>query len=103
MSAAWITIGALAAGTVAIKSVGPMALGGRALPARLNGFIHLLAPSLLAALVAVETFGGAGRSLVVDARVVGVAAAALALALRLPMTVVVIAAAVATAVTRALA
>jgi hypothetical protein len=102
MSAAWITILALAVGTIAIKAAGPIALGGRPLPARLNGFILLLAPSLLAALVAVETFGGAGRSLVIDARVAGLAAAGLALALRAPITVVVIAAAIATAITRAI-
>jgi branched-subunit amino acid transport protein len=102
MSTAWITIAALAAGTVTIKAVGPIALGGHPLPARLNGFIMLLAPSLLAALVAVETFGGEHRTLVVDARLGGLAAAAVALALRRSMTVVVIVAAVATALARAL-
>lgn len=102
MSTAWITILLLAAGTVAIKAAGPIALGGHALPPRLNGFIMLLAPSLLAALVAVETFGGEHRTLVVDARLAGLAAAAVALALRQSMTVVVIAAAIATAVTRAI-
>ena len=102
MSAAWITIAALAAGTVVIKATGPIALGGRPLPPRLNGFIMLLAPALLAALVAVETFGGEHRTLVVDARLAGVAAAGVALALRQSMTVVVIAAAVATAITRAI-
>lgn len=102
MSTAWITIVALAGGTIAIKATGPIALGGRALPARLNGFILLLAPSLLAALVAVETFGGPGRGLVVDARVAGLVAAGVALALRRSITVIVIAAAIATAVTRAI-
>jgi branched-subunit amino acid transport protein len=102
VSTAWVTILALAAGTVAIKAAGPFALGGRSLPPRLNGFIMLLAPSLLAALVAVETFGGAHRTLVVDARVMGLAAAGVALALRRSMTVVVVVAAIATAITRAL-
>jgi branched-subunit amino acid transport protein len=102
VSTAWITILALAAGTIAIKAAGPIALGGHPLPARLNGFIMLLAPSLLAALVAVETFGGEHRTLVVDARVAGLAAAGVALALRRSMTVVVIAAAIATAITRAI-
>jgi branched-subunit amino acid transport protein len=101
VSAAWITIGLLAAGTIAIKAAGPIALGGRPLPARFNGFIMLLAPSLLAALVAVETFAGPGRSLVVDARLAGLAAAGVALALRRSMTVVVIAAAIVTATVRA--
>jgi branched chain amino acid efflux pump len=101
MSTAWTTIVALAAGTIAIKSAGPAALGGRPLPARLAGFIGLLAPSLLAALVAVETFVS-GHALVFDARVAGVVAAAGALALRRSMMVVVIVAAVATALVRAL-
>jgi branched-subunit amino acid transport protein len=101
MSAAWITIAALAAGTVAIKASGPLALGGKPLPERVNGFILLLAPSLLAALVAVETFGGPGRSLVLDARIAGVVAAGVAIALRRSMIVVVFAAALATAITRA--
>ena len=102
MSTAWVTILLLAAGTIAIKAAGPIALGGRTLPPRLNGFIMLLAPSLLAALVAVETFGGEHRSLVIDARLAGLAAAAVALALRQSMTVVVIVAAIATAITRAI-
>jgi branched-subunit amino acid transport protein len=102
MSATWTTILALAVGTIAIKSTGPIALGGRPLPRRLNGFIMLLAPALLAALVAVETFGGEHRTLVIDARLAGVAAAGVALALRQSMTVVVVVAAVVTAVTRAL-
>jgi branched-subunit amino acid transport protein len=102
VSTAWITILLLAAGTVAIKAAGPIALGGHALPPRLNGFIMLLAPSLLAALVAVETLGGEHRTLVVDARLAGLAAAGIAIALRRSMTVVVIAAAIATAITRAI-
>jgi branched-subunit amino acid transport protein len=102
VSTAWTTILALAAGTIAIKAAGPFALGGRALPPRLNGFIMLLAPSLLAALVAVETFGGEHRTLVVDARLAGLAAAGIALALRQSITVVVVVAAIATAITRAI-
>jgi branched-subunit amino acid transport protein len=102
MNAAWTTILVLAVGTIAIKSTGPIALGGRPLPRRLNGFIMLLAPSLLAALVAVETFGGEHRTLVIDARLAGLVAAGVTLVLRQSMTVVVIVAAVATALARAL-
>jgi uncharacterized membrane protein len=102
VSTVWTTILALAAGTVAIKAAGPVALGGRALPARLGGFIGLLAPSVLAALVAVETFAS-GHQLVLDARAVGLAAAAVALAFRRSMLFVVVAAAVATALVRAIA
>jgi hypothetical protein len=54
----WVMIGLIAAGTVAIKAIGPVALGGRELPARLEGVVARLAPSLLAALVVVDVFGG---------------------------------------------
>ena len=53
---AWLMIGLIAAGTVAIKSVGPIALGGRDLPRWFEGIIKLMAPALLAALVAVAVF-----------------------------------------------
>jgi hypothetical protein len=100
MTAAWVTTGVLAAGTIAIKSVGPLALGARELPKRLAGVVALLAPSLLAALVVVDTFAH-GKTLTVDARAGGLLAAAGALALRLPVVVVVGLAAVVTAGLRA--
>jgi hypothetical protein len=63
--------------------------------------VSLLAPALLAALVATLTLGS-GRALVIDARVVGVAAGGVALWLRAPTIVVVALAAVATVGARAL-
>ena len=102
MSTAWIAIILLSAGTIAIKAIGPVTLGGEALPPRLEGVVARLAPSLLAALVVVDTFGTTERTLVVDETAAGLAAAAIALALRLPMFVVVVIAAVVTAVLRAL-
>lgn len=102
MRAIWPTIGLLTLGTVAIKAAGPVAFGGRALPARMVVVIRLLAPALLAALVAVDTFGGAPHQLVLNARVAGLLAAGGALALRAPIIVVVIAAAASTAIVRAL-
>jgi branched-subunit amino acid transport protein len=102
MSPAWLTIVALAVATFAIKAAGPVALGGRELPPRFVGFIALLAPSLLAALVAVQVFSGPDRTLVIDAKLAGVAAAAVCLMFRRSMTVVVLSAAVVTAVVRAL-
>lgn len=102
MSPFWLTILVLSAGTIVIKAAGPVLLGGRALPARLNGVISLLAPALLAALLAVQTFGTSERGLVVDERVVGLAAAAIALALKRGLTVVILVAAIATALARAL-
>lgn len=87
------------AGTIALKSAGPVLLGGRRLPPAVAGPLSLLAPSLLAALVVTQTFAD-GRRLVLDARAAGVAAAAVAIALRAPLLVVVVVAAVATALVR---
>jgi branched-subunit amino acid transport protein len=101
-STAWIMIGLIAAGTVAIKAVGPVALGGNDLPPRLGAVVARLAPSLLAALVVVDLFGGQDRSLSVDESVFGVLAAGVALVARLPMVAVVAIAAGVTAAVRAL-
>jgi branched-subunit amino acid transport protein len=102
-STAWIMIGLIAAGTVAIKAVGPVALGGNDLPPRLGAVVGRLAPSLLAALVVVDLFGGEDQSLSVDESLFGVLAAAGALVARLPMVAVVVIAAAVTAAARALA
>ncbi|HEX5619292.1 MAG TPA: AzlD domain-containing protein [Solirubrobacteraceae bacterium] len=102
MSTAWIAILLLAVGTIAIKAVGPVTLGGDALPPRLEGVLARLAPSLLAALVVVDTFGTTDRTLTIDETAAGLAAAAVALALRLPMIAVIVIAAVVTATLRAL-
>jgi branched-subunit amino acid transport protein len=101
MSEVWIVVLAVGAATVALKAAGPVLVGGRDLPPPLLRVVELLAPALLAALVAVQVVGG-DRELVLDARVVGLAAAALALAARAPILVVVAAAAVATALARGL-
>jgi branched-subunit amino acid transport protein len=102
MSEVWIVVVAVGALTIVLKSVGPVLLGGRELPERALSVVDLLAPALLAALVAVSIFG-LGKDLVLDARVVGLFAAVAALLLRAPIVVVVVAAALATALTRALA
>ena len=98
-AAAWLVVLAVGIGTIAIKASGPALLGGRPLPERLQYVVALLAPSLLAALVATNTFGS-GQSLVADARLVGVAVAAVALLLRAPILVVVVVAAAASAIAR---
>ncbi|HEX8207099.1 MAG TPA: AzlD domain-containing protein [Solirubrobacteraceae bacterium] len=49
----WIVIALCAAITALIKGAGPVALGGRDLPAWFSGVIQLMAPALLAALVCV--------------------------------------------------
>jgi hypothetical protein len=101
MTGVWVTIGALAFGTAALKLAGPLALGGRPLSPKAMNVVELLASALLAALVIVETFGK-GRSLTLDARVLGAAFAALAVMRRAPMIVVVLGAATVTAVARLL-
>lgn len=101
MSAAWWLVALVGAATIAIKGAGPVLLGGKPLPPRIGRIIGLLAPALLAALVAISTFGG-DRALVLDERAVGVGAAAVAVALKAPPLLVVVVAAVVTAVTRAL-
>lgn len=102
MTAVWTTVAVLFVGTFAMKAVGPAAVGGGSLSERTSAVIALLAPALLAGLVAYETFGGHGQGVTVDARLGGLAVAAAALALRLPLLAVVAVAAVATALLRAI-
>jgi branched-subunit amino acid transport protein len=101
VSAAWWLVALVGVATIAIKGAGPVLLGGKLLPPRIGRIVGLLAPALLAALVAISTFGG-DRELVLDERAVGVGAAAVAVALKAPPLLVVVVAAVVTAVTRAL-
>jgi branched-subunit amino acid transport protein len=99
VTATWLVVALVGAGTVAIKAAGPVLLGGRPLPPRLSGVVGLLAPAVLSALVVVQTFGGA-QTLAVDERVIGVAAAAIALWRKAPLLLVVIVAAATTALVR---
>jgi branched-subunit amino acid transport protein len=84
VSALWVAIVAVTLASAAIKAAGPILVGGRELPPRVNAVIALLAPALLAALVVTETFGEDGH-LVLDERALGVGVAAVALALRAPV------------------
>jgi branched-subunit amino acid transport protein len=102
VSPAWIVIGVVGAATVALKSVGPLLLGGKPLPQHLTGLVGLLAPALLAAVVVTQAVGGDGE-IVLDARLAGLGAAVVALVLRAPLIVVVVVAAVATALVRLVA
>jgi branched-subunit amino acid transport protein len=84
-----------------------MKLAGLSVPPRLlehpkvERVADLLPVALLSALIGVQVFG-AGQSLTVDARVVGLGAAFVALLLRAPFIVVVAVAAVAAALVRLL-
>jgi branched-subunit amino acid transport protein len=101
MSIGWWTVVLVGVVTIAIKGAGPVLLGGKPLPPRLGRVIGLLAPALLAALVAISTFGGE-RALVLDERSLGVAAAGVAVGFKAPPLVVVVVAATVTAVARTL-
>lgn len=101
MTDTWLVVGLVGGATMVIKAIGPILLGGRALPPRVAGLIGLLAPALLAALVAINTFG-AGRSLVIDERALGVVAAGIAVWRKAPILLVVVIAAGVTAGARAL-
>ncbi len=99
MSTLWVAIVAVTLASAAIKAAGPILVGGRELPPRVNAVIALLAPALLAALVVTETFGDDGH-LVLDERALGVGVAAVALALRAPVLLAVALAALVTALAR---
>ncbi len=99
MNGIWAIVAAIGIGTFAIKAAGPVLLGSRPLAPRVKSVVALLAPALLAALVATATLGE-GQSLVVDARIIGVGAAVAALAVRAPMLAVVLVAAAAAALAR---
>ena len=101
MSEVWLAIVVVGAATVLLKATGPVLLGGRDLPPRVNALVILLAPAVLAALVVTQVVGG-DEELVFDARLVGLGAAGVAIALRAPLVVVVVIAAAATAGVRAL-
>lgn len=96
----WLTVAVVGVGTIALKAVGPVLLGGRPLPPRLAGVVELLAPALLSALVVAQAVGG-DRELVFDARLLGLGAAVVALRLRLPLLLVVVVAAGVAALARA--
>jgi branched chain amino acid efflux pump len=99
MSDAWIVVAVVGAATVASKAAGPVLLGRRELPARVQACVELLAPVMLIALVVTQTFGG-DEEIEVDARVVGVGAALIAIALRAHIIVAMAVAALVTALVR---
>ena len=71
-------IGGCAVVTAAIKAAGPVALGGRDLPAWFGSIVGMLAPALLAALVVTQALADGDR-ITIGADTAGVAAAGLLL------------------------
>ena len=98
MSAITLIVGC-AVVTFAIKAAGPVALGGRPLPGWFSQVVTLLAPALLAALVATHIFAD-GHQLQVGAHTVGVAVAGIVMWRTRSLTWCVLTAAVVTAVLR---
>jgi branched-subunit amino acid transport protein len=79
----WLLILVLAAGTVLMKTLGPVFAGGRQPPAALTRVVALVAPAVISALIVTGTFTH-GQQLVIDARAAGVGVAAVALWFRVP-------------------
>ncbi|MFF3766869.1 AzlD domain-containing protein [Streptomyces sp. NPDC001922] len=99
----WIAIGLTAVGCYLVKLLGLSVPAGVLERPRVKQLAALLPVALLSALIAIQTFGGDGRTLVLDARAAGLVAAALALVLRAPFLVVVAVAVLVTAGVRAIA
>ena len=100
MSDTLVALILLAAGTYALKAAGPLVLGSRRLPTRIQLLVDLLPAALLASLAIVSTVGD-GEAVVLDARLVGLVAAGIALWRRAPFVVVIVVASAATALVRA--
>jgi branched-subunit amino acid transport protein len=83
----WLVIAVVGTMTMLFKASGPVLLGRRELPARVAAVVEVLAPAMLAALVVTQTVGG-DRELVLDERLLGVAAGGIAVWLRAPLLAV---------------
>jgi len=101
VSGTWATVLVVGVATVAIKGAGPVFAAGRQLPPRTARVLGLLAPALLAALVATNAFAD-GESLALDERGAGLLAGGVAVLLRAPLLMVVVIAAATAAGLRAL-
>jgi len=95
----WVVIVVVGVVTMVFKASGPVLLGARELPPRVNSVVEVLAPAMLAALVVTQTVGG-DRELVLDERLAGVVVGGVAVWLRAPLLVVMVLAAATAAVIR---
>jgi branched-subunit amino acid transport protein len=102
MSDAWVVVIAVGALTLVFKAAGPVFLGQRRLPPKLDSVVGLVAPVMLTALVVTQTLGG-DEELVIDARIPGVAAAGVAIWRGVPLVAGMAIAAVTTALFRLVA
>jgi branched-subunit amino acid transport protein len=101
VSSVWLCVLVVGLATIAIKAGGPVLAAGRELPQGTARVVDLLAPALLAALVATQAFA-TDEELVLDERAAGLFAAVVAILLRAPLLVVVLVAAGTAAGLRAL-
>jgi branched-subunit amino acid transport protein len=96
----WPLVLSLAAGAYLFKVLGLVVVGARRLPPVVDRCLALIPAALITALIVKDTLS-TGQDLVVDARVVGVAAAVVATWRRAPLVVVIVVGAGVTALVRA--
>jgi branched-subunit amino acid transport protein len=101
VSPVWAAVLVVGVATIAIKAAGPVLAGERELPPRAGRVVDLMAPALLAALVATQALSTDDR-LVLDERAAGLLAGAVAVLLRAPLLAVVVVAAATAALLRVL-
>ena len=101
MSAVWLCVIVVGLATIAVTAGGPVLAAGRDLPQGVGRVVDLLAPALLAALVATQAFAS-DEALVLDERAAGLLAGGAAILLRAPLLVVVLVAAATAAGLRAI-
>lgn len=97
----WVIIAGTALIAASLKSVGPVALGGRAVPAAAARVIAYTAPAILAALITTNALAD-GTEIAVGADTAGVAASALVMLRTRSVPAAVVVAAAVTALLRAL-
>jgi branched-subunit amino acid transport protein len=100
VSTVWLCVLVVGVATIAIKAGGPVLAAGRELPQPTARVVDLLAPAVLAALVATQAFAS-HEELMLDERAAGLLAAGVAIVLRAPLLVVVLVAAATAAGLRA--
>ncbi len=95
----WTLVLLLGASAYALKALGAVVIGDRAVPPALQRCLLLIPAALLAALITKDTFTS-GQEIVVDARLVGLAVAAVLSWRRAPFALTVFAGVGATALLR---
>jgi branched-subunit amino acid transport protein len=97
----WTLVFALAAAAYSFKVIGLVVIGERQMPPVIERCLVLIPAALFAAIIVKDTFS-VGQDLVIDARVVGIAAAVIATWRRAPMVLVIVLACAVTALVRAI-